>query len=864
MADSVIKGITVEIGGDVTPLNKALSSVNAESKSIQQELKAVNTLLKFDPSNTEAIAQKQKLLADALENSKTKLNILKQAQAEVEAQFKAGTMGEAEYKAFQNRVTYAEADVKKAEKAVDDFGKECEQSGKDAKSAGEDSEKAGKKAKQSGEDAKQGGNGWEKFGSLAKNAAKVAVAGVTTIAAGATAAGKAVWDMVQNTAAATDTIDKQSQAVGLSRQAYQEYDYILSQNGMSIEKMAGVSKTLTAQMDKVTEGNKDATANFQKLGLSVYDTNGKLKTQEQMLAESISALQSMEDGTEKARLATELFGKQGQSLMPLLNGEAGSVEELRQKAHDLGMVLNDEAVDAGVKFTDSMDTLKRTFTGVKNNITAGLLPGLTQLTAGFTNLIAGQKGAGEQVKEGVEMMLQSFQEAVPQLLTVIQTVIETLLGIAPQIITLLVEVLLACLPTLIDTVFQILQSLLNSITGNVQMVVDVVMQLITTVITFIISNLPQFINAGLQIIVALINGISNALPQIIQAVVDMIPKLIQAITDNLPLIIQAGITLILSLAQGFIEAIPQLLDALPQIISALLDGILSAIPQIIDAGIQLLTALVTALPTIIQKIVEVLPQIITSIIDALLKNLPLIVQAGIDLLVALIQALPQIITTIVKALPKIITSIVDALIGNIDKIIVAGVQLFVALIENLPKIIVEIVKAIPQIIKGIVDAIISFVPKIAECGLNLIKGLWNGISDAGAWLWDKISGFFGGVVDKIKNFFGIHSPSTVFRDMIGKNLVKGIAVGVDVETPNLQENLEKNLGDVTAGLQTTLDVESAKLNISNDGAGAVNLGGLSFHIDKFINSTDKDMQSLVEEAMEIAEEYIVRKGGVFA
>ena len=98
MADSVIKGITVEIGGDVTPLNKALSSVNAESKSIQQELKAVNTLLKFDPSNTEAIAQKQKLLADALENSKTKLNILKQAQAEVEAQFKAGTMGEAEYR----------------------------------------------------------------------------------------------------------------------------------------------------------------------------------------------------------------------------------------------------------------------------------------------------------------------------------------------------------------------------------------------------------------------------------------------------------------------------------------------------------------------------------------------------------------------------------------------------------------------------------------------------------------------------------------------------------------------------------------------------------------------------------------------
>lgn len=860
MADSVIKGITVEIGGDVTPLNKALSSVNAESKSIQQELKAVNTLLKFDPSNTEAIAQKQKLLADALENSKTKLNILKQAQAEVEAQFKAGTMGEAEYKAFQNRVTYAEADVKKAEKAVDDFGKECEQSGKDAKSAGEDSEKAGKKAKQSGEDAKQGGNGWEKFGSLAKNAAKVAVAGITAIGAGTAVAGKKIWAMAQEVGDIGGDIDDAAKKVGTSAEEYQKWAYAAKLGGMETAKLDALMIKQQKSFSDAKEGSKTTAEAYKRLGIDISNIGNSGEAFNIVIAK----LADMEDATTRNALANDIFGKSYADLAPMLAEGSEGINSWKQECENLGGVLSGEAVEAGAEFGDSIDRLKTAMSGAKNSIVSQMLPGLTQLTTGFTNLIAGQKGAGEQVKEGVEMMLQSFQEAVPQLLTVIQTVIETLLGIAPQIITMLVEVLLACLPTLIDTVFQILQSLLNSITGNIQMVVDVVMQLITTVITFIISNLPQFINAGLQIIVALINGISNALPQIIQAVVDMIPKLIQAITDNLPLIIQAGITLILSLAQGLIEAIPQLLDALPQIISALLDGILSAIPQIIDAGIQLLTALVTALPTIIQKIVEVLPQIITSIIDALLKNLPLIVQAGIDLLVALIQALPQIITTIVKALPKIITSIVDALIGNIDKIIVAGVQLFVALIENLPKIIVEIVKAIPQIIKGIVDAIISFVPKIAECGLNLIKGLWNGISDAGAWLWDKISGFFGGVVDKIKNFFGIHSPSTVFRDMIGKNLVKGIAVGVDVETPNLQENLEKNLGDVTAGLQTTLDVESAKLNISNDGAGAVNLGGLSFHIDKFINNTDKDMQSLVEEAMEIAEEYIVRKGGVFA
>jgi hypothetical protein len=89
-----------------------------------------------------------------------------------------------------------------------------------------------------------------------------------------------------------------------------------------------------------------------------------------------------------------------------------------------------------------------------------------------------------------------------------------------------------------------------------------------------------------------------------------------------------------------------------------------------------------------------------------------------------------------------------------------------------------VVKAVPQIIAGLVTAIIESVPKLAQAGLDLIKGLWQGISDAGAWLWDKISGFFGNVVSKIKNFFGIKSPSALFAG-IGHNMGEGIGVGFE-------------------------------------------------------------------------------------
>ena len=128
--------------------------------------------------------------------------------------------------------------------------------------------------------------------------------GAAVVGAAATA-GAAMVGMATKTAANCDEIDKMSQKLGLSREAYQEWNYILSQNGADINSLGAGMKTLTAQMDKVTEGNAAAIGNFNKLGLSVYDSTGKLKSQEQMFEETVTALQGMEDGTEKARLATE-------------------------------------------------------------------------------------------------------------------------------------------------------------------------------------------------------------------------------------------------------------------------------------------------------------------------------------------------------------------------------------------------------------------------------------------------------------------------------------------------------------------------------------------------------------------------------
>ncbi len=206
-----------------------------------------------------------------------------------------------------------------------------------------------------------------------------AVAGAAVaVGAAASAGAAAMYGMAMKSAEATDRVDKMSAKIGVSKQAFQEWDYILGQNGMDVEKLQVGVKTLTQQMDAAAGGSKNAQGMFEQLGLSWQDGTGKLKSQEQMTNEAILALAKMENGTEKARLATELFGKAGIEMMPMLNNGAEGIEQLRERAHDLGLVMSDEAVTAGVVLGDTIDDVKRTFAAVTTQIGVKLMPMIQQ------------------------------------------------------------------------------------------------------------------------------------------------------------------------------------------------------------------------------------------------------------------------------------------------------------------------------------------------------------------------------------------------------------------------------------------------------------------------------------------------------
>ena len=184
--------------------------------------------------------------------------------------------------------------------------------------------------------------------------------------------GSWIRDMADEASAAGDKIDKQSQALGMSRKAYQEWDYILSQSGASIDSLGVSMKTLNSA---VLSDSKDTREVFKSLGLSMEELNGL--TQESQFERVVRAFQQLPAGAEKSALAVKLFGRNGQDLLPLLNSSADSIDEMRKNAQELGLIMSDEAVDAAVAYNDALDDMDRTFKAVKYAVGTEFLPVLT-------------------------------------------------------------------------------------------------------------------------------------------------------------------------------------------------------------------------------------------------------------------------------------------------------------------------------------------------------------------------------------------------------------------------------------------------------------------------------------------------------
>ena len=318
----------------------------------------------------------------------------------------------------------------------------------------------------------------------------------------------------------------------------------------------------------------------------------------------------------------------------------------------------------------------------------------------------------------------------------------------------------------------------------------------------VLGNLLPRIKMVIDGIGKLFNSlIEEVLPQILEQIPPLLDGLLPTLLNSLG-----------TLGEAILSAIEQLLPLISQMIPQLIEMLVQALPGLIDVGIKVILSLIQGITDALPQFIKMLPDIITQIVDILVDNLPLIIDTGIELIFALIDGIIEALPDLIDKMPEIIDKLVMALADNLPKIVEAGITLTIKLTEGLIKALPQLLSKIPQIIGSLINGITSYYSKIFQIGAellgkvkdgivsgigslvgigrNIVEGLWNGINDAKSWIMDKIGGWCDSVVQGIKNFFGIHSPSTLFRDEIGENLALGIGEGFTDEMKNVTNEMK--------------------------------------------------------------------------
>ena len=854
MADNF--GLKIGLEGE-KEFKKALTEINQSFKVLGSEMKLVESQFSKNDDSADALAARHKVLTEQVEAQRKKVEMLKQALANA-----AESFGENDRRtqAWQIQLNDAQAALNGMERELSDNEEAMDRLGKEMDDTGDSADDLEEELDDAGDAADDSEGKFSKLGGTLKTVGVAMGACVAAAAAAAVSLGKAV----------IEAYGEYEQLVGGVDTLFQESSGKLQEYAANAYKTAGMSAN-----DYMSTVTSFSASLIQSLG---GDTEAAVKYADMAITDMADNANKMGTDIGLIQNAYQGFAKQNYTMLDNLKlGYGGTKEEMERLLADATAISGIEydissyadVVDAIHVIQESMGVAGATAAEAEHTIEGSL----NSMKAAVANLVVGFGNADADIEQLCNNVVDAFQDV----LTNITPVIENIIAALPTALNALLETVVELLPTLLETVVDLFSQVLNTLLTLLPELIPVVIEALLTIVNTLIENLPLLVEAAIQIVMSLVQGIGQALPTLIPAAIQAIITIVQSLIDSLPMILDAALQLITGLADGLLAAIPVLIAALPEIILSIINFILDAIPQIIETGIQLLTSLVAALPEIITAIVEAIPQIINGIIEAVLSAIPQIIQAGIDLLISLIKALPQIITTIVSAIPDIISGIVNAVISNIPLIVQAGIDLLTSLIKNLPTIIVEIVKAVPQIITGLVNALGKGVSQLAEVGGNLVRGLWKGIQQLAGWLWDKVSGWISSIWDGICDFFGIHSPSDEMA-WIGEMLVKGLSGSIDAnggEAVKAAEAMSADINDVMHGLAQ--DMETAlptDFNVDGNVHGTVS-GGIAdsakasglqlvLNITNFNNYTNEDIHQLTNEIMVTAGQFAKRKGVVFA
>ena len=450
-----------------------------------------------------------------------------------------------------------------------------------------------------------------------KTAAGIAAGAIAAATAAVVGLAKATWSGAKDVAAYGDEIDKTSQKVGFSNEAYQQWDYVMKIAGTSMQDCVVGMKTLAKQADNAANGGKASSEAFKKLGIDT--ANLANMSREDIFANVISGLNKMPESAERAALASELLGKSGQNLTPLFNMTDEQINGLIEDTETYGMVMSDEAVAASAQFQDSMTKLQMTGKGLKNKFFGVLLPGFSDIIDGFSDMVGGIEGGDKKVEQGITKIADKFSEMLPKIM----------------------ETLTKMLPTIIQAGAKIIISLIQGIAQAIPQIAPTLVQLMLQINQTLISMLPELLKVGLQIIQELALGIAQALPTMIPDIINIILEMVETLIDNVDLLLDAAIELIIGLTEGIINALPLLIEKAPEIIWKLTLALIKAVPKLLKAAVEIIATIIKGLGENLFKIIDWALDLPRKIKDAIVDGVSKLKDAGGKCMEGLVDGLKE-------------------------------------------------------------------------------------------------------------------------------------------------------------------------------------------------------------------------------
>ena len=428
--------------------------------------------------------------------------------------------------------------------------------------------------------------------------------------------------------------------------------------------------------------------------------------------------------------------------------------------------------------------------GIAEGIVAGIpkiLSVITNLVTEIANTLINYDWQGSAmsfvtslnsgISTNLPQLLQSGVGIITNLVSGLVSALPNIISGAGVIINGLLSAIATALPMLLQAGADLILGVLSGLEGGRENITLSMIDVIGDIINTIMTALPDLITAGIQIMTNFITGMMSINGEAVGNITKIISSLIKKIAEGIPGFLEKGMEILTALIDGIGKALPQIIDTAIQVMQQMVGTLITELPTLITTGIEIITSLINGISQNLPGLLVKATEIMINLAKTLIANLPEILSIGIQIMGALLKGIVQSMPAILTAIANLGLSILKSMFVLPAQLMQAGIQMISSLARGIAGKVSGVISEITKLGREIISKVKSI--NLVDIGKQLIEGLANGIKGAAGKVADAAKNAAKDAFNAAKSFLGIHSPSRLMRDEIGKYIPAGIAEGIN-------------------------------------------------------------------------------------